>query len=126
MITATCAQPADVVVERLKAAVGALSMALITHIDGQANAARKGLRAGPDQILEVFRPDFAVRVWAADKRAGLDIPIRYHVYEQDGVTHMSYRAPSAIFAPYANPELDALARELDVIFAEIFARGQAA
>ncbi len=125
MITTTCVQPVDVVVERLKGAIAALSMGLVAHINGQANAAKKGLRVSADQILEVFRPDFAVRVWAADKRAGLDIPIRYHVYEEGGLTHVSYRSPSAIFAPYGNPQLDALGRELDGIFSEIFARIQA-
>ena len=96
-------------------------MALVAHIDGQANCARKGIAVAPDQILEIFRPDFALRVWNADKRAGLEIPVRVHVSEHAGRTWVACRLPSTLFAPYANPELDALARELDAIFLRIVA-----
>lgn len=106
-------------VERLKAAAAAVPMGLVAHINGQANCAARGLTVPADQILEIFRPDFAVKVWAADKRAGLDIPIRIHVYGHDGRTWVSCRLPSAVFRPYANDQLDALGRELDGIFVRI-------
>jgi uncharacterized protein (DUF302 family) len=108
-------------IERLQAAAAAVPMGLVAHIDGQANCARKGIEVLPDQILEIFRPDFAVRVWAADKRAGLDIPIRIHVCEQDGKTWVACRLPSVVFAPYGNEALTAIGRELDDIFARILA-----
>jgi uncharacterized protein (DUF302 family) len=108
-------------IERLSAAVAAVPMGLVAHINGQANCAKKGIDVPPDQILEIFRPDFAVKVWAADKRAGLDIPIRIHVCEDEGRTWVVCRMPSEVFAPYASPVLDAIGRELDEIFARILA-----
>ncbi|MFA6310047.1 MAG: DUF302 domain-containing protein [Sterolibacterium sp.] len=108
-------------VERLKAATAAVPMGLVAHLDGQANCAKKGITVPPDQILEIFRPDFAVRVWAADKRAGLDIPIRVHVCQHAGQTWVACRMPSQVFAPYACAALDAIGQELDEIFARILA-----
>lgn len=105
--------------ERLAAAIAAYPMGLVAHINGQANCAKKGIEAPADQILEVFRPDYAVKVWAADKAAGLDIPLRIHLYEQDGRTWVAHRLASETFKPYANPRLDALGGELDVIFNQL-------
>lgn len=109
----------DEAAESLKAAAASLSMGVVAHINGQVNAAKRGLVAECDQIVEVFRPDFALRVWAACKSAGLDIPIRFHVYAQDGKTIVAYRSPSQVFAPYGHAELDRIGVELDGIFAAI-------
>lgn len=108
-------------VERLKAATTAVPMGLVAHLDGQANCSKKGIAAAPDQILEIFRPDFAVKVWAADKRAGLDIPIRIHVCAHEGKTWVSCRMPSAVFRPYDNATLENIGAELDEIFLHILA-----
>jgi uncharacterized protein (DUF302 family) len=112
---------ADRAVERLKAAALAVPMGIVAHINGQANCSNKGIAVPADQILEIFRPDFAVRVWAADKRAGLDIPIRIHVYEHNDRTWVACRLPSAVLRPWGSPQLDALAAELDAIFLGILA-----
>ena len=111
--------PAPAAIDRLTAAVAAVPMGLVAHINGQANCAKKGIEVPFDQILEIFRPDFAVKVWAADKRAGLDIPVRIHVCEADGATWVACRLPSAVFAPYANPVLDGIGHELDGLFLRI-------
>ena len=113
--------PVDAAIAKLRAAVAAFPMGLVAHIDGQANCARMGIEVPADQILEIFRPDFAIRVWKADKHAGLDIPIRIYVYELDGKTHVVCRLPSRVFAPYANVELDSIGRELDAIFMQLLA-----
>jgi hypothetical protein len=54
---------ADAAAAKLTAAVQAVPMGLVAHINGQANAAKTGISVPADQILEVFRPDFAIRVW---------------------------------------------------------------
>lgn len=106
-------------VAKLIEAVNGVPMGLVAHINGQANAAKRGLTVPADQILEVFRPDFAIRVWQADKTAGIDIPLRIHIYEAAGRTIVAFRTAREVFAPYANPALDAIAAELDPIFAGI-------
>jgi uncharacterized protein (DUF302 family) len=121
MLTFTVNLDVDTAAAKLSEAVAAVPMGLVAHINGQANAAKRGLTVPADQILEVFRPDFAIRVWQADKRAGIDIPLRIHVYEAAGKTHVAMRSPATVFAPYGNAELDKLAAELAPIFDNILA-----
>lgn len=111
----------DNAVEKLKAAIAAFPMGLTAHINGQANCLKKGMDAPADQILEVFRPDYAMKVWAADKIAGIDIPLRIHVYAQDGHTWIAHRTASETFKPYGKPALNALGAELDAVFKQILA-----
>lgn len=112
---------ADDAVARLAAAVTAYPMGLVAHINGQANAAKRGMTVPADQILEVFRPDFALRVWQAEKAAGIDIPLRIHVYAHEGRTWVAWRSAAEVFAPWGNPALDALAQELDPILEAVTA-----
>jgi uncharacterized protein (DUF302 family) len=52
--------------------------------------------------------------------AGIEAPIRIYVTESaNGKVTVTYRSPTSIFAPYENAELDALARELDLVFSRI-------
>jgi len=111
----------DEAAEKLTAAIAAYPMGLVAHINGQANCAKKGVTVPADQILEVFRPDYAVKVWAAEKSAGFDIPLRIHLYEANGRTWVAHRPASTVFQPYANPALDALGGELDAIFNQLLA-----
>jgi len=111
----------DEAAEKLSAAIAAYPMGLVAHINGQANCAKKGVTVPADQILEVFRPDYAVKVWAAEKSAGFDIPLRIHLYEANGRTWVAHRPASTVFQPYANPALDALGCELDAIFNQLLA-----
>jgi uncharacterized protein (DUF302 family) len=111
----------DEAAEKLIAAIAAHPMGLVAHANGQANCARKGIVVPADQVLEVFRPDYAVKVWAAEKAAGIDIPLRIHLYEADDKTWIAYRTAIEIFKPYVNPQLDALGGELDAIFNQLLA-----
>lgn len=110
---------ADEAAKILSEAVTSYPMGLVAHVNGQANCAKKGIEVPPDQILEVFRPDFAVRVWRADKAAGIDIPLRIHIYGQGPDTVVVFRSPSEVFAPYGNADLMAIAAELEPIFDQI-------
>lgn len=116
MITFTVGLDVDTTVFTLSEAILSIPMGVVAHINGQANAAKRGLTVAADQILEVFRPDFAIRVWQADKSAGMDIPLRIHVYDATGTTHVAMRSPSEVFAPYGSAELDQIAAELTPIF----------
>ncbi|MBW6495532.1 MAG: DUF302 domain-containing protein [Burkholderiaceae bacterium] len=111
----------DEAADKLIAAINAYPMGLVAHANGQANCAKKGIDVPADQVLEVFRPDYAVKVWAVDKTAGIDIPLRIHLYEADGRTWVAHRPASDVFKPYANPTLDALGSELDAIFNQLLA-----
>ena len=112
-------QSAEQTVATLLSAIEQQNMRVVAHINGQANAAKMGKTVPADQILEVFRPDFAIRVWEACKPAGHDIPLRIHVYEQGEEVIVACRLPSEVFAPFASPALDAIGVELDEIFNSI-------
>ena len=121
MIRFAVSLPVDDAAEKLIAAIAAYPMGLVAHANGQANCAKKGVAVPADQVLEVFRPDYAVKVWAADKMAGIDIPLRIHLYEAGGKTWVAHRTASKVFRPYANVQLDAVGAELDLIFNRLLA-----
>lgn len=112
---------AEETVAKLLQGIEAANMRVVAHINGQANAAKMGKQVPADQILEVFRPDFAIRVWNACKPAGHDIPLRIHVYEESDTVKVACRMPGEVFAPYDEAELDAIGSELDAIFGDILA-----
>ena len=116
MKTITTSLSADDAVKALMGGIESANMRLVSHINGQANAKKIGKDVSADQILEVFRPDFAIRVWSACKPAGLDIPLRIHVYEDGGETKVACRMPTTVFEPYDSLELMAVGEELDEIF----------
>lgn len=119
MNTFTTTLTADEAVNALLAGIESENMRVVAHINGQANAAKMGKEVPADQILEVFRPDFAIRVWTACKPAGHDIPLRIHVYEDGDEVKVACRMPSEVFAPYDSSELNEIGLELDGIFEKI-------
>jgi uncharacterized protein (DUF302 family) len=122
MFVKTTSLSADGAVDALKAGIEAQGLRVVAHINGQANAAKLGISVPADQILEVFRPDFAVRVWKACKPAGIDIPLRIYVYEDAAGVHVACRMPTTVFAAWNAPELDAIGEELDPKFQAILDR----
>jgi uncharacterized protein (DUF302 family) len=117
---------AEAAVKALLDGIETENLRVVAHINGQANAAKMGKQVPADQILEVFRPDFAIRVWAACKPAGHDIPLRIHVYEDGDDVKVACRMPSDVFAPFGSPALDDIGVELDGIFERILQRVEAA
>ncbi|ADC71486.1 protein of unknown function DUF302 [Thioalkalivibrio sp. K90mix] len=113
MLETTTRLDPETAVERLKQAIEAQGLKLVSHINGQANAAKIGVEVPTDQILEVFHPSYAVRVWQACKHAGIDIPLRIHVSGEGGVLCIRTRSAREVFKPWASPELDAIGAELD-------------
>jgi hypothetical protein len=69
----------------------------------------------------VYRPGFPVRMLKPSVPAGIEAPIRYSITEDPatGKATLTYRTPSSVFNPYKNAELNAMAKELDVISAKI-------
>ena len=122
MKTFTSILGAEETVTLLLSSIEAENMRVVAHINGQANAAKMGKSVPADQILEVFRPDFAIRVWDACKPAGHDIPLRIHVYEVDDRVKVACRLPSEVFAPYGSSALESIGGELDHIFNNILSQ----
>ena len=109
-------------IKRLNAAVKANKMGLVTHASATVGAASLGKTIPGNMVVGVYRPDFAIRMLNASVPAGIEAPIRFYITENsDGTGTLSYKPPSAVFAPYKDggEKLAALARELDTIFARI-------
>ena len=125
-ITMRSTAPFGRVTEALERAVTDEKMGLVCHANAQRAAAGRGVTIKGNQVLMVFRNDFAVRLLAANPAAGFEAPIRIYVYENaDGIATVSYIPPSVVFAPYRHAEVQAVGRELDVIFKTIVDRGVA-
>ncbi|MDA8363933.1 MAG: DUF302 domain-containing protein [Gammaproteobacteria bacterium] len=107
-------------VQRLTQSITANHMVLVARASASRGAAARGIRIPGNEVLMVFRNDYAVRMLAASIPAGIEAPLRLYVTEEpDGTASVTYRRPSAVFAPYGSPKLDAMAAELDPIFAKI-------
>jgi uncharacterized protein (DUF302 family) len=126
-LTAVSRAPFQKVAEALRETVAEQKMALVCHANAQAGAAARGVKIMGNQVMMVFRNDFAVRLLAADPKAGFEAPIRIYLYENsDGTATVSYLPPSSVFAPYAHTEVKKVAAELDPIFKAIVDRALAA
>jgi len=107
-------------VARLEESINLNKMGLVAKASASAAAAGRGVKIAGNTVLMVFRNDYAVRMLAASVPAGIEAPIRIYVTEDaDGKAAITYRTPSAMFAPYGNSQLDAMAVELDPVFDRI-------
>lgn len=106
--------------QALDEAVKANEMLLVTRACASCGAAGRGIDIPGNMVVGVYRNDFALRMLEASIPAGIEAPIRFYLTENaDKTASLSYRLPSTIFAPYENADLDAMAKELDVIWQKI-------
>lgn len=110
-------------VRRVEDAIKANGMGVVNAASASEGAKAQGITIPGNRVIGVFRNDYARRMLAASLPAGIEAPIRVYLTENaDGSATLSYRTPSAVFAPYiagADSDLAKLAEELDVIFAKI-------
>ena len=104
----------------LDAAIRKHRMGIVGRASASMGAARRGIEIPGNAVYAVFRNDFAVRMLRASVPAGVEAPLRIYLTENaDGTARITYRRPSAVFKPYGSADLDAMAAELDIIFAKI-------
>ena len=128
VIEATDKSYADLV-GAVRDAVRAAPINVVTQASASDGARMQGRQIPGNRVFGLYRNDYARRMLAASVAAGIEAPIRLYVTEnEDGTATLSYKTPSAVFAPYADEggaDLAALASELDAIFAEIVAAAAA-
>lgn len=109
-----------VLLTRVEQATQKAGLGVVASASASRGAAARGVKIAGNAVVMVFRNDLAVRLLAASVPAGVEAPLRLYVTENtDGTATLSYRLPSAVFAPYANKEVSRLAQELDTILARI-------
>ncbi len=105
---------------RLEAAVEKNKVFVVTRASASAGAKGRGITIPGNLVIGVYRNDFAVRMLEASVPAGIEAPLRFYLTENsDKTATLTYRKPSAVFKPYGSKDLDALASELDGIWAAI-------
>lgn len=110
----------DALVNRVEKAVANQKMGLVAQASASRGAAARGVKIPGNAVLMVFRNDYAVRMLKASVPAGIEAPLRIYITENaDGTASLTYRTPSAVFAPYRSGALDEMAKELDGIFESI-------
>ena len=113
-------------VARLEAAVKEEKMGLVTQASASAGAKAQGFDIPGNRVMGVYRNDYARRMLDASIAAGIEAPIRFYITENEGGgATLSWKTPGFVFAPYmeeGGEDLQALAAELDAVFAKIAAR----
>jgi len=113
-------KPFDSAWKDLESAVKANKMGVVTRASASRGAKGRGLDIPGNAVIGVYRNDYAVRMLEASVPAGIEAPLRFYLTERtDGLTGLSYKRPSAVFAPYGSADLDAMAAQLDTVFAKI-------
>jgi len=112
--------PYAVLLKRLQHSIKAHHMGLLSIASASHGAALRGITIPGNAVLMVFRNDFAVRMLKDSVAAGMEAPLRIYVTAQGPRrADITYRTPSAVFSPYHNAPLNALAHQLDPIYAAI-------
>jgi len=113
--------PYKTLTKRVGKAIAKQKMGLVNSASATIGAKRVLGKVIPgNMVLGVFHPRFAVRMLEASVPAGIEAPLRIYITENpDNTATITYRTPTSIFAPYENAKLDAMAKELDMIFAAI-------
>ena len=111
--------------ERVRDAVKAEGLAVVTRAGPTKAAKARGIEIPGNMVIGAFNNKFAVRILRLSTAAMIEAPVRLYVTENaNGTATLSYKLPSAVFAPYADEggeDLAAAAAELDTIFAAISA-----
>ncbi|KPQ26205.1 MAG: hypothetical protein HLUCCA13_00505 [Halomonas sp. HL-48] len=110
-------------VEDLRSAVAENDMIVVTEASPTDAAAQRGETIPGNRVIGVFRNDFAIRIIRESVPAMIEAPLRFYVTEDDAESAtLSWKTPSAVFAPYGqndDDELAAIASELDELFTRI-------
>ncbi|MDA0229793.1 MAG: DUF302 domain-containing protein [Proteobacteria bacterium] len=113
-------KPFAELVTALNGAIKDNGMNAVSRASASAGAKQRGVDIAGNMVIGVFRNDFAVRMLSASIEVGIEAPLRFYVTDDgDGTATLTYRTPSAMFAPYGNAALNDIAGELDIIFAAI-------
>lgn len=109
-------------IDRLKQAVKANGMGVVTQAGPTGAAKARGIDIPGNRIIGVFNNKHAVEMLNASVNAMIEAPVRFYVTENpDGTATLSYKTPSHVFAPYEadSPDVAMIAAELNAKFALI-------
>jgi uncharacterized protein (DUF302 family) len=106
----------------LRAALERHGLALLARVDHAAGARRLGLELEETRVLSFGNPRAGTPLMAADRRVGLELPLRMLIWEQDGETRLGYEDPRELAGRFElaghEQRLEAMAELLATLAAE--------
>ena len=117
VVTQTAKGSFESTVTKLKKAITAHKLVIVKEVPFTKMLGMVGVKAEKMIGFEIFHPRYGKVLYANDKNAFVDVPLRIFLQDKDGEVMIRYRKPSAIFADYSG--LSGLGDELDQIFAKI-------
>lgn len=97
LVTKPSPNSVTVTVDRLVAAVEGAGATVFARVDHAAGAASVGMELRPTQMLMFGNPKLGTPALQADQAAGLDLPLRVVVYQdQAGQVYIAYHAPAQL------------------------------
>lgn len=101
LVTQAGGQSVDQTVELLKAAIAELDLKVIAEINHGEAASKNGLELRPTHVLLFGNPQVGTKLMQADQRAGLDLPLRVLVWQNEqGEVMVSYHDPVTLSQTY--------------------------
>lgn len=100
VVTVTAAEDSvDAAFERITTAIEENeNLGIVAQLDHSANAANAGLDLDPTRVVFFGNPEAGTPLMQESQRAGLDLPQRMLVWEEDGEVRIAYNDPEHIAA----------------------------
>lgn len=117
VVTQTVKGSFESTITKLKKAITAHKLVIVKEVPYTKMLGMVGVKAEKIAGLEIFHPRYGKVLYANDKDAFLEVPLRILVMQTGDDTMIRYRKPSAALADYSG--LSSLGDELDQVFAKI-------
>lgn len=95
-------------------------MAIVRQIHFHDMLSMVGIESENILTFETFHPRFGKVLYANDRAAFIEAPLRIHLRQTDDGVVVRYRLPSSVFSPYRG--LSDMGAKLDAIFADVVGR----
>lgn len=120
LVTRSGTQSVDQTVELLKAAIAEMDLKVIAEIDHAQAAAENGLDLRPTHVLLFGNPQVGTKLMQADQRAGLDLPLRMLVWENEqGEVFVSYHDPANLSQTYQLEEREEVLQKMQGVLEKL-------
>jgi len=111
LITKPSAHGPQETMDRLETIVKDKGMTVFARIDHRANAEAAGMEMPAAEVLIFGKPQAGTKIMNHDIKAGLDLPMRVLVHEDEGgTTWITYRNPRALGGTYQLGECPTLGK----------------
>jgi uncharacterized protein (DUF302 family) len=108
--------------DRLVAAAEGAGATVFARVDHAAGAQGVGEELPPTTLVIFGNPQIGTPILQAERRAGLDLPLRVLIWEEGGATMLGYEDPDAVKDRYAidgaDEAFDAMRGALDNLTSE--------